>query len=390
MEGDKKLMIIFGLITVAIIGFGAYFLTRTPNTPTPSAGPKVNEKLLSNSKSHKIQAPQEKAVLVEFGDYECPACGSYYPLIKQLTQDYKDNLSVVFRNFPLTQHQNARPAAYAAEAAGLQGKYWEMHDRLYTTQAAWSESSTASTIFEGYAKSLGLDMDKYKKDVVSSEVKKLVDDDLADGNTLGVDSTPSFYLNGSKLQNPRSYADFQTLVKAAFLSAPVSVTGGQEFHAHFDLSVVLNGKAIDFTQTKYQSTEANELDPYIHMHDGNGKVVHLHKEGVNLNEFFTSLKITFTKDCFDLDTGVKYCNLGTKTLKMYVNGKENTDFANYVPQDLDRILITYGSETQAQVQKQIDNVSDDACIYSEKCPERGKPPTENCVGGLGTGCDQSN
>ena len=95
-----------------------------------------------------------------------------------------------------------------------------------------------------------------------------------------------------------------------------------------------------------------------------------------------------TPTCLTLDDGKKYCTDGTKSLKLYVNGKAISDqFGDYQPQDLDRILISFGSETEARLAQQRDSVADKACIYSETCPERGKPPTEECVGGLGTGCE---
>lgn len=387
MDSDKKTMLIFGIATVAIIGIGAFLFSKN-STSTPQPEKAVNQDILVKSDSNKMQAPAEKAVLVEFGDFQCPACGSYFPLVKKLSEDYKDNLSIVFRNFPLPQHKNALPAAYAAEAAGKQGKYWEMFDLLYDGQDKWSEASNAVSIFEDYAITLDLDLDKFKKDAASDEVKKKVNADYADGNSLGVNSTPTFYLNASKIPNPRSYDEFKTQVEAAFLNSTVDVTGEEAYHAHFDLSVVLDGTPIDFTQDKYQSSEENELDEAIHMHDGNGKVVHLHKKGATLEQFFNSLKIKFTKECLNLDTGANYCNGTSKTLKMFVSGQENTDFEKYVPQDLDRILITYGAQTESQIKSQIDGVSDDACIYSEKCPERGTPPDEKCVGGLGTGCEE--
>jgi hypothetical protein len=98
-----------------------------------------------------------------------------------------------------------------------------------------------------------------------------------------------------------------------------------------------------------------------------------------MGDFFTSLGIEFNKDCFILDTGERYCSEGDKKLQFFVNGAENNQFDNYEFSDLDRLLITYGDTSSEVIQKQISSVTDQACLYSEKCPERGKPPTENCA-----------
>jgi protein-disulfide isomerase len=214
MDSDRKTMIIFGIATVAIIGIGAFLLSRNGGSTSKQASP-VNQDILVKPDSHKIQALNEKAVLVEFGDFECPACGTYYPLVKQASEDFKNNLSIVFRNFPLSQHKSALPAAYAAEAAGMQGKYWEMYDMLYENQAKWTDSGSAMTIFEDYAKSLGLYLDKFKADAASNEVKKRVNNDYADGVALGISATPTFYLNAVEIPLPNSYDQFKTQIETA-------------------------------------------------------------------------------------------------------------------------------------------------------------------------------
>ncbi len=386
MQKDTKIMIAIGVITIAIIGLGAYFLSKPPKTEE-KVTEKMDQELLIKPESHKIQAKDEKAVLVEFGDFQCPACGSYFDLTEKLKDEFKDNLTFVFRNFPLMQHKYGKVSSYAAEAAGKQGKFWEMYTLLYKNQDKWSASSDAESIFKDYAKSLNLDMKKFEEDVKSGDIKKIVDNDSADGASLKVNSTPTFYLNGEKLASIKSYEDFQTLVKAAILKQSVSITGEEKYHAHFDFRMIVNAKEIDFSKDKYQESEKNKLNPSVHFHDGNGKVAHLHKKGIKLVDFTNSIKFVLNNECLTLDTGVKYCTGNGKTLKMFVNGKENKEFENYVPQDLDKILISYGNESITTLQKQIESVSNDSCIYSEKCPERGKPPTENCVGGLGTGCE---
>jgi len=370
MTGNTKVFIAGILATIAIIAGGVFLFNKQSTTKTSN----VNQDLLVRSDSQKVKAPSEKVVLVEFGDFQCPGCGAYHPLVQKLLVDYKDNLTFVYRNFPLNIHKNALPAAYAAEAAGLQGKYWPMHDMIFETQDKWSTSTDAQSIFLEYAKTIGLNLSKFKEDVVSEEVKKKVDKDTADGLALSVDSTPTFYINGEKINSPGSYENFGTLIKAAILKQKAEIEADASYHAHFDLKVYLNGKIVDLSLSKYQSTKESELDSDTHLHDSNGKVVHLHKKDVSLDQLFKSIKLTFPE------------NNGEKILRVIVNGKEVNDLLGYVPQDLDRVLVTYGDYTDTQLKSQINSVTDLACIYSETCPERGKPPTEECVGGLGSGC----
>lgn len=336
-----------------------------------------------------VTGPADAPVtLIEYLDFECEACGAYFPLVKQLEQEFPNDLTVVRRYYPLPGHKNGLTAALAVEAAARQGKYNEMHDLLFTEQRNWGEKQMPTpAVFEGYAQKLDLDLTKFKQDVASQSVKDRVQRDVSSGTKLGNTGTPSFYLNGQKIQNPRSLEDFKTLIQAEILKAPKVEAKplGEKVHEHADFAVYFEGQKFDFAKAKYQSSETNPLDPDAHLHDGNGEVTHKHRKGITLGYFFDTLGMKFDNQCFVTDDGKQYCNTANKKVTMYVNGKENMQFGNYEFTDLDRILITYGDMTG--VADQITSVSDDACLYSEKCPERGKPPTENCVGGLGTECD---
>ncbi len=159
---------------------------------------------------------KELATLTEYGDFQCPACAAYEPVVQQLRKDYGDKLAFVYRQYPLyTIHPHALAAAYASEAAGLQNKFWDMHDILFAKQDGWAKSSNAATLFEGYATELKLDMDKFKTDVVSSAVQGAASYDYAEGEKLGVNSTPTFYLNNEKVVNPGSGEGFKALIDAA-------------------------------------------------------------------------------------------------------------------------------------------------------------------------------
>lgn len=184
-----------------------------------------------------------------------------------------------------------------------------------------------------------------------------------------------------KQQAEKAMAITAILVLAALIILffqPRTETG---YHTHVDFAVYLDGEKYDFVQEKFMSMEGNEKNPYTHLHDMDGNVIHFHAEGVSLNDFFQSIGMRLTQNCFRTETGQNYCNTTEKTLKMFVNGNQNNAFGTYIPNDLDRILISYGDETPNELQEQLDSVTDNACYYSEKCPERGIPPLESCSGG---------
>jgi hypothetical protein len=149
-------------------------------------------------------------------------------------------------------------------------------------------------------------------------------------------------------------------------------------HTHADFAVFIDGNRVDFAQEKYMSTDTAPKHPYTHVHDGNGNVIHRHKPGITIRDFFSSLKMTLTSECFTLDTGVQHCTDDKKRWRIFVNGQEAPVNPAFVFQDLDQILLTYGANDTAYKQ-QLRKLSDDACRYSKTCPERGTPPKENCV-----------
>jgi len=155
-----------------------------------------------------------KVVVVEYGDFQCPACGVYYPIMKQVQDDMGANVAFVFRNFPLSSiHPNAEIGSRAAEAAAEQGKFWEMHDILYEKQTEWSTGSDVRTILTGYAQTLGLDTGKFKTDLNSKKVKDKVNADRNSGTAAKVNATPTFFVNGVKIKNPQSAAEFEKLLQ---------------------------------------------------------------------------------------------------------------------------------------------------------------------------------
>lgn len=158
--------------------------------------------------------PAASVVVIEYGDFQCPACGAYHPLVQQVQKDLGEKVAFVFRHFPLSSiHPNAEIGSRAAEAAGEQGKFWEMHDMLYEKQAEWSTSADARTILIGFAQSLGLDTGQFKVDLNSKKVKDKVNADRNSGTGAKVDATPTFFVNGVKIKNPQSVAEFEKILQ---------------------------------------------------------------------------------------------------------------------------------------------------------------------------------
>jgi protein-disulfide isomerase len=200
--------IIFSVIVVLVLG-GLVAWTRIANPPIDLSGVDNNSIVAASEQNgniadHVTGSDAKKVLFVEYGDYQCPSCGGAYPHLNTILEEYGKDITFVFRNFPLTSmHPNARAAAAVAEAAGLQGKYWEMHDMLYEKQNDWSslDASQRTSVFNGYASSLGLDMAKFETDLASKNVNQKISFDLALGKSVDTSATPTFFLNGEKLDD---------------------------------------------------------------------------------------------------------------------------------------------------------------------------------------------
>lgn len=203
---NKVGWIIFGVAIVGLLG-GLIAYSRLSNPSADVSSVDTNSIIAASDQNgqiadHVFGNTDSKVVLVEYGDFQCPSCGGAHPQIKEVTEEYKDKVLFIFRNFPLTTiHPNARAAAGAVEAAGLQGKYWEMHNIVFENQGEWeSLSGTQRTDkFTSYAVDLGLNKDTFLKDIAGSNVNQKISFDQALGKKLSVSATPSFYLNGKAL-----------------------------------------------------------------------------------------------------------------------------------------------------------------------------------------------
>jgi len=191
--------IIVGAVGLATLGSGAMlYRAKRPHLLTIRPDKVVSDKNAAEA-IHVRGNPNAPVTLEEFGDFQCPPCGSAAVFIDQLVKEYHPNLKLVFRNLPLPVHNHAREAALAAEAAGLQGRYWEMHDVLYREQAVWSKADNALELFDSYAGMLGLNLNRFKKDMASDKARQRIESDQERADSLGVRSTPTVFINNQEV-----------------------------------------------------------------------------------------------------------------------------------------------------------------------------------------------
>lgn len=202
-------VIVIGLIIWGLIAaMSKEEARKTPNLESPSP----------ITTADHVRGPVEAPVtIIEYSDFQCPACATYYPLVERLIAEASTTVRFVYRHFPLfpIPHKNAVIAAEASEAAALQGKFWEMYRLLFDNQKLWENSDTPKALFEEYAGRIGLNLATYTKDIVSDVVKARVEKDRAEATALGVNSTPTFFVNGKAIVNPNSYESFKTLIDEA-------------------------------------------------------------------------------------------------------------------------------------------------------------------------------
>lgn len=215
-EGKKRISkILWWAGAAALLAFSVWFLFMVVNsssspstTATTIAVPKVTD-------ADMTAGPKDaKVVMVEYADFQCPGCGAAYPTLKKLQDQYKDKMLFVYRFFPLEQiHRNAIASAMAAYASSKQGKFWEMHDQLFANQQKWAEESNPTPLFDSYARAIGLDMDKYHKDLQDPATEKFVKDSEQKAGDIGVNSTPTIFINGKQITGFNPLSGYDNLKK---------------------------------------------------------------------------------------------------------------------------------------------------------------------------------
>lgn len=200
----KKIILLVMVASISILLYGCGKNNTADYQVTPTVSGTQSQKISFDiiKDGYSLGSKDAKVTIVEFSDFQCPACGQMYKVMKNVTQAYPNDVRLVYRNFPLSYHQYATRAALAAEAAGLQGKYWEMHDFLFENQNKLNDN-----IFAEFAQQLGLDIERFNKDRESSILKDKIQADLDQGqNSLSIGGTPTFYINNIEYTGQYTFA----------------------------------------------------------------------------------------------------------------------------------------------------------------------------------------
>jgi protein-disulfide isomerase len=209
-EGAKRFLpfVIIGGVLVAVV-VAVVLMSRADNSNTSaksnslanmSSAPPSPRTPLPGAPNPYVRGPQNAPVtLEEFSDFECPACRGLDPGLRNISRDYGERVRWVFRNFPLSMHKYSFIAARAAEAAGVQGKFWQMHDMLYDHQDDWKDAPEPRDLFNNYAAQLGLDVERFKADLNRQDLADRIKQDYDRGVSLNVRGTPTIFVNGEEL-----------------------------------------------------------------------------------------------------------------------------------------------------------------------------------------------
>lgn len=188
---NKSIIIIISILILSFIGAVVYGKISEQQAPK------------SSGSNHIYGKTDSKVTLTEFVDFQCEACYSYYPIVKEVKEKYKDKVKFQIKIFPISSsHQYSRMATKYAEAASVQGKFIEMHDKIFEGQKEWETAEKPQVYFETYAKELNLNMDQLKTDIANKFVDSIIEADMNELRSLGGKGTPTFVLNGKLIDNP--------------------------------------------------------------------------------------------------------------------------------------------------------------------------------------------
>ena len=202
---DKTTLVVLAVSLLILIG-GAFVFATTQEGDS-NEGVVLTEKVKGN--------PEATVTLAEYSDFQCPACASFLPILDEIMTEYGDQVRFEYHHFPLISvHQSAELAARASEAAGVQGKFWEYHDILFLNQQQWSQNINPRNQFIGYAEELGLDTEMFSRHLNSSIIRDAVQEDMREGRALEITGTPTFFLNGERMEIT-TFADFRNQIEVA-------------------------------------------------------------------------------------------------------------------------------------------------------------------------------
>lgn len=208
ISNEAKILGAIVIVSVLLV-VGAVFFLAQPEKPVV-----ISQETLIREDSLKIASEGAKLTIVEFGDFQCPACKTAHPELKKALAEYPGQVNFVFRHFPLPMHANARLASAAVEAANRQGKVWEMYDKVFESQNDWGSESNPTEKFKEYAVELGMNPDQLAQDMKDSAIADKINKDVVDGNSSGVNATPTFFFNNEFYRGGISYQDFKNAIES--------------------------------------------------------------------------------------------------------------------------------------------------------------------------------
>ena len=211
----KELWVWIGILAVIFAAlWGLIALVNGSNPSTDSTAQTRTPAPISNQDITLGATNSAKVTLIEYADFQCPACVIVANFIKRATIDFKGKLQIAYRFFPLTNsHQNSMTSAQAAFAAYKQGKFWEMNELLYQNQDTWATDNNAQEIFTGYAQKLNLNIDQFINDYTADSTKKFINSQEDEGMKINITSTPSLFINGELIQNPQNYEALKQVIQ---------------------------------------------------------------------------------------------------------------------------------------------------------------------------------
>ncbi len=209
----KNPWVIIGVIAIVLIGGSVWYSGNVADSN--NEGVTITD--------HRKGSERAVVTLVEYSDFECPACASFQPVLQDIMTEFGDSLVLEFKHYPLPMHKLAVSAARAAEAAGQQGAFFEYHDLLFSNQTTWTKNPNPIILFVQYAEELGLDIEKFKRHYNSSEIAKHITTSARTARELGLTGTPTFFLNGTQMKI-ETYEDFRSQIATAIGASTASTT----------------------------------------------------------------------------------------------------------------------------------------------------------------------
>jgi protein-disulfide isomerase len=230
-------LIIIGIVLVAAIIGGLWFYSSSKSTagnktPVPANSPRTQTAATNAPPGAQppnlLGSPTAAVTVEEFADFQCPSCAATHPTLKQIQSLYGSRIRFIFRNYPLSMHDKSYEAAVAAEAAGMQGKFWDMNNQLFTNQRSWASDPNYKDVWADYAQKIGIDVERWKTDMAGMQAKSRVDLDLQRGKALNINTTPTVFVNGIAVPYQEVSVDgLRNIIDAALQAAPAPATQPQ-------------------------------------------------------------------------------------------------------------------------------------------------------------------